>query len=100
MSTISPRADGLAGAATPSAIYNVTDDEPGPPQDVITFAAELTGLEPPPEIPFEQAALADGGELLWREQARLERAGEAGIRLCLPLSDLSRGLRALAAAGE
>src|SRR3954452_7176003 len=35
-----------------NAIYNVTDDEPGPPQDVITYAARLLGLEPPPEVPF------------------------------------------------
>ena len=76
----------------PGAIYNVTDDEPAPPQDVVTFAADLIGVEPPPEQAYDPAeTLSHGRELLWREQARLERIGEARTRLRLPLSDLSRG---------
>ena len=31
-------------------IYNVTDDRPGPPQDVIVEAARLMGVEPPPDM--------------------------------------------------
>ncbi|MDF2389743.1 SDR family oxidoreductase, partial [Nostoc ellipsosporum NOK] len=38
-------------------IFNVTDDEPAPPQDVVTYAASLMGVAPPPEIPFETAQL-------------------------------------------
>jgi nucleoside-diphosphate-sugar epimerase len=37
-------------------IFNVVDDEPAPPQDVISFAADLLGIAPPPDIPFEEAA--------------------------------------------
>lgn len=36
-------------------IFNVTDDEPSPPEDPIAFAAELLGVEAPPIIPFEDA---------------------------------------------
>jgi hypothetical protein len=36
-------------------IFNIADDEPTPPGDPIVFAARLLGIEPPPEIPFEQA---------------------------------------------
>jgi len=36
-------------------IFNVCDNEPAPPQDVIAFAAGLMGIEPPPEIPFEKS---------------------------------------------
>jgi nucleoside-diphosphate-sugar epimerase len=36
-------------------IYNVTDDEPCPPQDVVVEAARLMGVEPPPEIDFDTA---------------------------------------------
>ncbi|KEQ03732.1 SDR family oxidoreductase [Pseudorhizobium pelagicum] len=36
-------------------IFNITDDEPAPPQDVIAEAARLMGVEPPPELPFETA---------------------------------------------
>ena len=36
-------------------IFNLVDDEPAPPSDQITFAAELLGIDPPPEIPFAEA---------------------------------------------
>ena len=39
-------------------IWNVADDEPAPPQDVIVYAAKLLGVEPPPEEPFEAAKLS------------------------------------------
>ena len=39
-----------------SGIFNVADDEPSPPGDPIVFAAQLLGREPPPEIPFAEAA--------------------------------------------
>ncbi|KAA2242077.1 SDR family oxidoreductase [Salinarimonas soli] len=41
----------------PGAIYNLADDEPAPPQDVVAHAAALLGVEPPPEIPFDPATL-------------------------------------------
>ena len=67
----------------PGAIYNVTDNEPAPPQDIVAFAARLMGVPVPPDMPFERAALADGAQLLWREQARLEPATKRGTRLRL-----------------
>lgn len=39
----------------PGAVYNVCDDDPAPPQQVIGCAASMLELTPPPEIPFEQA---------------------------------------------
>ena len=41
-------------------IWNVADDEPAPPQDVVAYAAALLGLPPPPEEPFDQAWLLVG----------------------------------------
>ena len=38
-------------------IWNVADDEPAPPQDVIAYAAALIGVEPPPEEPYESAEM-------------------------------------------
>ena len=35
----------------PGQIWNVADDDPAPPQDVILYAAELLGVPPPPEEP-------------------------------------------------
>ena len=83
------------------AIYNVTDDEPAPPQDVITFAAELTGLEAPPEIPFEQAKLAPMAASFYGESKRVSNAlvkREFGYAFRYPT--YREALRALAAAGE
>lgn len=39
----------------PGAAYNVCDDEPAPPQDVIVEACRLLGVEPPPELDWETA---------------------------------------------
>lgn len=52
-------------------IFNVTDDEPAPPQDVVTFAAELLGVEPPPEIPFETADLTPMARSFYGENKRV-----------------------------
>lgn len=93
----------MASLAQPrqGAIYNVTDDEPGPPQDVITFAAELTGLEPPPEIPFEQAKLSPMAASFYGESKRVSNAlvkREFGYAFRYPT--YREALRDLAAAGE
>src|SRR3546814_13772560 len=38
-------------------LYNITDHEPAPAQDVVTQAARLMGVEPPPEQAFESAEM-------------------------------------------
>lgn len=61
-----------AAMAQPSTrIYNVTDDEPAPPQDVVAYAAELLGVEPPPEIPFESADLSPMARSFYGENKRV-----------------------------
>jgi nucleoside-diphosphate-sugar epimerase len=42
-------------APAPGTVYNVCDDEPAPPEDVLAYAAALLGLPPPPAIPWEEA---------------------------------------------
>lgn len=37
-------------------VFNICDDEPGPAPDVVSFAAGLLGVAPPPAVAFEQAA--------------------------------------------
>ena len=67
----------IAGAvstamAQPSTrIFNVTDDEPAPPQDVVAFAAELLGVDAPPEIPFETADLTPMARSFYGENKRV-----------------------------
>ena len=42
----------------PGATYNVADNEPAPPQDVVAFGCALLGRAPPPEEDFETAAMS------------------------------------------
>ncbi len=38
----------------PGAIYNVTDDEPMPPRDIITYACKILGVEAPVEVSYDE----------------------------------------------
>ncbi|WP_346900393.1 SDR family oxidoreductase [uncultured Roseibium sp.] len=61
-----------AAMAQPSTrIFNVTDDEPAPPQDVVAYAADLLGVEPPPETPFESADLSPMARSFYGENKRV-----------------------------
>ncbi len=55
-------------------IFNITDDEPSPPQDVVAFAHELAGVEPPPEIAFDDADLSPMGRSFYGENKRVSNA--------------------------
>ncbi|MGD1887978.1 MAG: SDR family oxidoreductase [Cohaesibacteraceae bacterium] len=55
-------------------IFNVCDDEPGPPQDVITHAANLLDVEPPPEVAFEESNLSPMGRFFYGENKRVSNA--------------------------
>jgi nucleoside-diphosphate-sugar epimerase len=84
----------------PGRVYNVADDEPAPPQDVIAFAAELLGLPVPPDEPFEAAQLSPMARTFWGESKRVcnrRIKDELGVRLRHP--DYRAGLRAILAAG-
>jgi nucleoside-diphosphate-sugar epimerase len=52
-------------------IFNLTDLEPAPPQDVVEFAAKLLGLPTPPDIPFEDAKLSEMGRSFYGENKRV-----------------------------
>jgi nucleoside-diphosphate-sugar epimerase len=80
----------------PGRAYNVADDEPCPPQDVITFACELLRVEPPPEIPFEQAQLSPMARSFFMDSKRVSNQRvkqELGYRFQFP--DYRTGLRSL-----
>lgn len=57
-----------------SGIFNVTDDEPAPPQDVVTRAAEIMGVEPPPEQSFETADLSPMARSFYGKNQRVSNA--------------------------
>jgi len=60
----------LTGSA-PGGIYNITDDEPAPPQDVVLYAARLMGVAPPPEQDFVAAALTPMARSFYGENKRV-----------------------------
>src|SRR5882757_795725 len=85
----------------PGGIYNVTDNEPAPPQDVVAFAAKLCGLEPPAEIPFERAELSPMARSFYSENRWVRNAlirEELGVTLKYPT--YREGLTALRALGD
>lgn len=84
----------------PGRAYNVADDLPAPPQDVLTFAAGLLGLPPPPEVPFDTADLSPMARSFYSESKRIANRRireELGVDLAYP--DYRAGLRAILAAG-
>lgn len=55
-------------------IFNVTDNEPAPPQDVVAYAAEFLGIAPPVEIDFESADLSPMARSFYGENKRVSNA--------------------------
>lgn len=71
----------------PGEAYNVCDDEAAPPQEVIAYACDLLGVEPPPLVPFEEAELSDMARSFYSDNKRVsnERIKRAlGVRLQWP----------------
>ena len=82
-------------------IWNVADDEPAPPQDVIAYAAALLGVEPPPEEPFDEARLSPMAASFFMDEKRVSAAKAKALLGFKPAYPTYReGLDALAAAGE
>ncbi|MFB6450898.1 SDR family oxidoreductase [Bradyrhizobium tunisiense] len=100
-------ADDIAGAIMAAihhgsgGIWNVCDDEPAPPQDVIAYAAELMGVAPPPEEAFATADMSAMARSFYASSARVSNAKlkrELGVALVHPT--YRHGLDALWRAGE
>lgn len=82
-------------------VWNVADDEPTPPQDVIAYAAMLLGVEPPPEEPFETAKLSEMSASFFAEERRVSNAKAKRLLGFRPVYPTYReGLKALFEAGE
>jgi nucleoside-diphosphate-sugar epimerase len=78
------------------AVYNVADDEPAPPQDVIAYAARLLQLPFPPEIAIEEAELSPMAMSFYVENKRISNArlrADLGVELEFP--SFREGLRAI-----
>jgi nucleoside-diphosphate-sugar epimerase len=78
-----------------SGAWNVTDDEPAPPQDVVACAADLLGVAAPPETPFDEANLTPMARSFYGENKRVAnlKLKGAGYRFLIP--DYRSGLEIL-----
>lgn len=80
----------------PGTAYNLCDNEAAPPQDVITYACELLGVDAPPTLDFENADLSDMARSFYQDNKRVSNARikeDLGIRLAWPT--YREGLRGL-----
>ncbi|WP_299553013.1 SDR family oxidoreductase [uncultured Tateyamaria sp.] len=71
----------------PGAAYNVCDDDPAPPQDVIEYAAQLLGLPTPPAEDFETAEMTPMARSFYAESKRVRNdriKDELGVKLLYP----------------
>ena len=84
------------GTDAPGGVFNVTDDEPAPPQDVVTYGADLIGVPPPTETPFAQADFSPMALSFWGQNKRVANRRlreELGVDLAFPT--YREGLRGL-----
>lgn len=80
----------------PVRIYNLCDDLPAPPQDVLVYAASLLKTAPPTMIDFEDAKISSMARSFYNENKRVSNArlkNELGVKLAYPT--YREGLRAL-----
>ncbi len=83
----------------PGAVYNVCDDDPAPPEDVLTHAARLLGVPDPPRIDWQEAEMTPMARSFYAESKRVRNdriKRDLGVQLRYP--DYRAGLAALLAA--
>lgn len=93
------RVTALAAEQKLSGTFNLADDEPAPPQDVITHAAKMLGITPPPEQPYDTAEMTPMARSFYADNKRVSNAAikkALGIELLFPT--YREGLAAIKAA--
>lgn len=78
-----------ASMAAPDAgqIYNVCDDNPAPPEEVLCYAADLLGAPHPPRIDFDTAVLPEMVRSFYAESKRIRNdkiKSNLGVKLLYP----------------
>lgn len=80
----------------PGAIYNCADDLPAPQAEVVSYAAELLGVEPPPLVPFDEAPLSEMARSFYKDNRKVRNKRikkELSVELQYPT--YKEGLQAL-----
>jgi NAD dependent epimerase/dehydratase family len=75
----------VAGEA--SGVFNICDDEPAPPQDVVAYAAKLLGLAPPPDEDYATAGMTAMAKSFYATSNRIRNTRakrDLGLELAFP----------------
>jgi nucleoside-diphosphate-sugar epimerase len=64
----------LSIASPATGAFNICDDEPAPADDVLTYGANLLGIDPPPTVAFEDASLSPMAQRFYAECKRVSNA--------------------------
>ncbi len=81
------RVTALAAERRLEGIYNLSDDEPAPPQDLVSHAAQMMGVPAPPDTPFETAQMTEMARSFYSDNKRVSnrRLKDAlGIEMLYP----------------
>ncbi|MEM9168273.1 MAG: SDR family oxidoreductase [Pseudomonadota bacterium] len=80
-------------------LFNVADDEPAPPQDVVAYACRLLGVEPPPLVPIDEADLSEMARSFYADNKRVRNTlMKEALGLALQYPTYRDGLDAIFAA--
>lgn len=83
----------------PGAVYNVCDDDPAPPEDVLSCAAALLGLPEPPGVPYDEAEMTPMARSFYAESKRVRNGRMKALGVELRYPSYREGLAAILAAG-
>lgn len=81
-------------------IYNVCDDDPASPEDILGLAADMLGMPPPPIVPYEQAEMTPMARSFYAENKRVRNDRiKTVLGVTLDYPTYREGLAAILAAG-
>lgn len=87
-------------APQPGEVYNLCDDDPAPPEDVIAYAAELLGCPMPEAVRYEDAEMTPMARSFYAESKRVDNTKiKTALGIALIYPDYKTGLQAMLAGG-
>ncbi|WDR07266.1 SDR family oxidoreductase [Devosia rhodophyticola] len=90
------RVTALAAKQKLAGTFNLADDEPAPPQDVVTYAAEMAGMAPPRETDFATADMTPMARSFYADNKKVSnRAIKQALGIELLYPSYREGLRAI-----
>ena len=90
------RITALAAQHKLAGTFNLADDEPAPPQDLVAYAAKLMDVPPPPDLPFESAQMTEMARSFYSDNKRVSnKAIKAALETDLRYPNYRVGLDAI-----